>query len=96
MSGTLICTCFLCIKKVICSIYVYQILTLYTLSLHSVMCHLYFKKARRRDFPGGPALKNLPGNGGDMGSIPGEGTKTLHATEQLSLRAETIESLGHN
>ena len=66
----------------------YQIITLYTLSLHNVMCHLYFKKARRRDFPGGPALKNSPGNGEDMGSIPGEGTKILHASKQLSPHAE--------
>ena len=25
------------------------------------------------DFPGGPAVKNLPANAGDMGSIPGLG-----------------------
>ena len=80
----------------ICSIYVYQIITLYTLSLHNVMWHLYFKKARRRDFPGGPALKDPPGNGGDTGSIPGEGTKILHAAEQRSPHAETIESLGYS
>ena len=28
-----------------------------------------------RDVPGGPAIKNLPANAGDMGSIPGGGTK---------------------
>ena len=27
----------------------------------------------RRDFPGGPVVQNLPGNAGDMGSIPGPG-----------------------
>ena len=25
------------------------------------------------DFPGGPVVKNLPANAGDMGSIPGPG-----------------------
>ena len=25
----------------------------------------------RRDFPGGPVVKNLPSNAGDTGSIPG-------------------------
>ena len=34
------------------------------------------------DFPGGPVVKNQPCNAGDMGSIPGQGTKILHATEQ--------------
>ena len=29
----------------------------------------YFKTFR--DFPGGPAVKNLPASAGDMGSIPG-------------------------
>ena len=28
-----------------------------------------------RDFPGGPVVKNLPSNAGDVGSIPGGGTK---------------------
>ena len=28
---------------------------------------------RNVDLPGGPALKNLPANGGDVGSIPGSG-----------------------
>ena len=37
------------------------------------------------DFPGGPVVKNPPCNGGDMGSIPGQGSKIPHASEQLSL-----------
>ena len=28
---------------------------------------------RNVDFPGGPALKNLPANAGNVGSIPGSG-----------------------
>ena len=44
------------------------------------------------DFPGGPVVKNLPSNAGDMGSIPGQGTKIPHVTGQLpSPRATTRE-----
>ena len=40
-----------------------------------------------RDFPGGPVVKNLPSNAGDVGSIPGQGTGIPHALGQLSLCA---------
>ena len=53
------------------------------------MCHL-------RDFPRGPVVKNLPFNAGDVGSVPGEGTKILRATEQLSLGTATAEPVCHN
>ena len=33
------------------------------------------------DFPGGPVVKNMPANAGDMNSVPGLGTKIPHATE---------------
>ena len=33
--------------------------------------------------PGGLMVKSLPANAGDMGSIPGPGTKIPHAVEQL-------------
>ena len=36
-------------------------------------------------------VKNLPSNAGDMGSIPGRGTKIPHAMGQLSLHATTTE-----
>ena len=36
-------------------------------------------KRRKRDFPGGPVVKNLPSNAEDAGSIPGRGTKISHA-----------------
>ena len=32
-----------------------------------------------RDFPGGAVVKNLPSNAGDMGLIPGQGTKIPYA-----------------
>ena len=37
-----------------------------------------------RDFSGGPVVKNPPSSAGDVGSIPGWGTKIPHATGQLS------------
>ena len=33
------------------------------------------RKGHVQNFPGGPVIKNLPSNAGDMGSIPGQGTK---------------------
>ena len=36
------------------------------------------------DFSGGIVVKNLPSKVGDMGSIPGWGTKMPHAEGQLS------------
>ena len=36
------------------------------------------------DFPGSLAVKNLPSNAGDAGSIPGRETKIPHAVEQLN------------
>ena len=37
------------------------------------------------DSPGGLVANNPPCKAGDMGSIPGWGTKTPHASEQLSM-----------
>ena len=45
------------------------------------------------DFPGGPVVKNLPSNAGDMSSIPGQGTKISCAVWQLSLSVTTREKL---
>ena len=47
---------------------------------------------KRRDFPGGPVLKNPPCNSEDKGSIPGQGNKIQHATELLSLSATATEA----
>ena len=47
------------------------------------------------DFPGGPEVRNLPCNEGDMGLIPGWGTKIPHATEQL-LSPRALELTCHN
>ena len=46
-----------------------------------------------RGFPGGPVVKNLPSNAGDMASIPGWGTKIPHDAGQLSPRTATSEPM---
>ena len=51
---------------------------------------------RQGDFPGGPVVKYLPSNAGDMGLIPGWGTKILHAVGQLNLCATTREAVPYN
>ena len=48
-------------------------------------------KTNIKGFPGGSVVKNPPASEGDMGSIPGQGTKTPHTKEQLSPCATTIE-----
>ena len=44
------------------------------------------RNGKGRGFPGGSAVKDPPCGAGDTGSIPGWGTPTPHATEQLSQR----------
>ena len=47
-----------------------------------------------RDFPGHPVVNKPPSNAGDVGSIPGRGTKIPHAVGQLSPCA--LELVRHN
>ena len=47
------------------------------------------------DFPGGPAIKNLPCNAGDASSIPGQGTEVPQASGQLSVSIATTELTDH-
>ena len=54
------------------------------------------KKQCQRDFRRGPVLKNPPYNAGDVGSIPGQGTKIPHATGQRSPHATTTELMHLN
>ena len=44
------------------------------------------------EFPGDPVVKNPPSNVGDMGSIPGPGTKITHTSGQLSPCTVTTEA----
>ena len=43
------------------------------------------------DFPGGPRVKNLPSNAGDVGSISGRENKIPYIAGLLSPRAKTRE-----
>ena len=47
-------------------------------------------KNLRKGFPGGPVVESLSCNVGDVGSIPGRGTRILHAVEQHVLHAEGL------
>ena len=46
---------------------------------------LVLNKDLMQDFSGGPVVGNLSSNAGDMGSIPGQGTKITHDVGKLSL-----------
>ena len=59
--------------------------------MNGYKCKNFLLKRFIRDFPGGPVVKNLPYNAGDTGSIPGQGTKSPHATGQLSQCATITE-----
>ena len=59
--------------------------------MHSKGNHKQNEKTTHRDFPGGPVVKNLPSNAGDVGLIPGRGTKIPHAMGQLNPHATTTE-----
>ena len=39
-------------------------------------------RTERHDFPGGPAVKNLPVNAGDRGSIPDRGGSMCHGAAE--------------
>ena len=50
----------------------------------------------REDFAGGPVIKILPSNAGDVGSITGRGTEIQHAAGQLSLSTATTQPMPYN
>ena len=49
-------------------------------------------KSQVWDFPGGPVVKSSPSSAGNVGLIPGQGTKIAHAMKQLSPWATTREA----
>ena len=53
-------------------------------------------KIYSQGLPGSPVVKNLPCNSGDVGLIPGQGTKIPHAMDQLSPHATTSEPVWYN
>ena len=54
------------------------------LCVWSIQCQFDENKAEGWDYPGGPVVKNLPSTAGDVGLIPGQGTKILYVAGQLS------------
>ena len=50
----------------------------------------------RKDFSGGPVVKNPPSIAEDVGLIPSQGTNILHALEQLSPCTSTTEPKHQN
>ena len=48
------------------------------------------------DSPGGAVVKNSPPSVGDVGSIPGQGTRSQMHTTTKSLHATAKELTGHN
>ena len=68
------------------------------LSLKGAICPRtprYFLKTQTGTFPSSPEVKNLPCNAGDVGLIPGGGTKIPHATGRLNTRTPRTESTSH-
>ena len=59
----------------------------------SEMREISFNKMPPGDFPGGPGAKTLPSNTEGVGSVPGQGTKIPHATEQLSQKVPSHPKL---
>ena len=63
---------------------------------NTVKMKIFTKHCRKftlGDIPGGPEINNPPASAGDMGSIPGPGTKIPHALEQRNLCATTTEPM---
>ena len=56
--------------------------------------NLFPLRSEQRHSPGGPAVKILSCNAGDLGYIPGWGTKIPHTAEQLSPLA--LGPVSHN
>ena len=48
-------------------------------------------EGKQGDFPGGSLVENSPSSAGDVGSIPGQGTKVPHPMGQLSQCIATTE-----
>ena len=54
------------------------------------------RSSKSKVLPGGSVIRNLLCNAGYVGSIPGQGTKSPHASEQLSPHTTTREPLPHS
>ena len=66
--------------------------------LSPLLCHfsaylhskISFKNVHKQDFPGGPVVKNLPFNAGDVSSIPGQETRIPHTSEPHVPQLESL------
>ena len=56
-----------------------------------MQCLLVKKLNAFEDFPDGTEVKNLPCNAGDMGSIPGQGTKLPCATQLTKKKKKNLK-----
>ena len=63
-------------------------LNIHNINYKNILC----LKSIGQNLSGGPMVKNPPSNAGGIGSIPGQGTKILHFTGQLSPHATTRET----
>ena len=70
--------------------------TLHGTFVQMIKRYFFLKTFDCWDFHCGPVVKNPPCNAGDVGLIPGWGTKIPHATEQLSPYVITRESVQCN
>ena len=79
-------------KKLLGIINMFTILT----AVMTSQVYSYFKTYQIRDFPGDPVVKNPPSNAGDVGLIPGQGTKVPHDSGQLSWHPQLLSSRASN
>ena len=54
------------------------------------------KSKKLKDFPSGPVIKDLPSKAGDVGFIPGWGTKVPQTIGRLSLCTATDNPICHD
>ena len=64
--------------------------------LEDLLENVKTKKKKPGNISGGPVVKNPPCNAGDVGSIPGQGTKIPNAMKEPSPQAATTEPACHN
>ena len=50
-----------------------------------ICCEVVVRSMITWDLPGGPVVNNPPSSAGNAGSIPDQGAKILHTSEQFSL-----------
>ena len=58
--------------------------------MDKVLCSNMFIKELLEDFPGVPVVKNLPSSAGDVGLIPGQGTKIPHVHAKSLQLCQTL------